>query len=564
VLVALLILPVGIAGSSPSPAAAATPVGRAGALYYETATSTGTLAIDRLSLSGPAARRQVAVVGNVTVYGIAVAGPWIYWSTASGPRARGAIMRAPLNGGSARTLVGGLTDAGSVVAAGRWVYFTDERSIARVALTGSHLRRDFIALPQERGGGVADGLATDGVHLYFSRCQDDTIGRVDLDGRDLRRAAIVLASRTCPQGIAVAGSRVYWTELGSGRIGRASLDGRSIDRRWLDTRSDQGPFQIVADRAHVYWTWGGEADTPSYTGRADADGSHLDRRFLVNSLYPMALSTAAAAAVPAGAAVARAAVAQRPRARAAAAACLVPGAGKPLDRIWRPDMRSAIGYVRGRSGDIAFAVRTAGAFEGYRPDHQEWSASVLKAMLLVAYLDRPSVAGRALTAADTSLLTPMITMSDNDAADAVDEIVGAAGLQALAARVGMTRFAAAEPIWGESEITPRDQTTFFLHIDRDVVARHRAYAMHLLASITPPQRWGIGEVAPKGWALYFKGGWGSGTGLIDNQVALLTRGCARVSIAVLTMDDGSHAYGKQTLKEVFARLLTGLPTGPHH
>jgi hypothetical protein len=125
----------------------------------------------------------------------------------------------------------------------------------------------------------------------------------------------------------------------------------------------------------------------------------------------------------------------------------------------------------------------------------------------------------------------------------------------------MNRFAAAEPIWGESEITPRDQTTFFLHIDRDVVARHRAYAMHLLASIIPAQRWGIGEVAPKGWALYFKGGWGSGTGLIDNQVALLTRGCARVSIAVLTMDDGSHDYGKQTLREVFAKLLTGLPTG---
>jgi hypothetical protein len=31
---------------------------------------------------------------------------------------------------------------------------------------------------------------------------------------------------------------------------------------------------------------------------------------------------------------------------------------------------------------------------------------------------------------------------------------------------------------------------------------------------------------------------------------------------VLTMDDGSHAYGKQTLRAIFARLLRGLPTGP--
>jgi hypothetical protein len=86
---------------------------------------------------------------------------------------------------------------------------------------------------------------------------------------------------------------------------------------------------------------------------------------------------------------------------------------------------------------------------------------------------------------------------------------------------------------------------------------------HLLASIVPSQRWGIGEVAPKGWKLYFKGGWGYGTGLIDSQVALLTQGCVRVSIAVLTMYDGSHAYGKQTLKVIFRKLLRGLPTGPH-
>jgi hypothetical protein len=77
----------------------------------------------------------------------------------------------------------------------------------------------------------------------------------------------------------------------------------------------------------------------------------------------------------------------------------------------------------------------------------------------------------------------------------------------------------------------------------------------------PSQRWGIGEVAPKGWRLYFKGGWGSGTGLVDNQVALLTRGCDRVSIAVLTMYDGSRSSGKQTLKAVFHKLLTGLPIG---
>lgn len=250
-------------------------------------------------------------------------------------------------------------------------------------------------------------------------------------------------------------------------------------------------------------------------------------------------------------------------ATAATSACLVPGVGKPLDRVWRPNILSGIGYKRQRVGNIAFGVRTDGAFYAYRPDSQLWSASVVKAMLMVAYLNRPAIANRNLSDYDRSLLIPMITQSDNNAADTVDTIVGASGLTALAKRVGMTHFQAVEPTWGETRITVRDQTKFFLHIDSYIPPLHRYFAMKLLASIIPSQRWGIGEVAPKGWQLYFKGGWGSGTGLIDSQVVLLTRGCARVSIAVLTMNDGSHAYGKDTLRGMFQQLLKGLPTGPH-
>jgi hypothetical protein len=248
-----------------------------------------------------------------------------------------------------------------------------------------------------------------------------------------------------------------------------------------------------------------------------------------------------------------------PSSARAADSCLVPGFGQPLGQLWQPGMQAARAYAHTRRGDIAFAVRTDTVFDGYRAGHEEWSASVLKAMLLVAYLDRPSVRDRNLDGHDRSLLFPMITRSDNDAATIVDHIVGDAGLSRLARRVGMRRFVPVAFPWGESRITAADQTRFFLHIDSFVPARHRAYALHLLASITPSQRWGIGRVAPRGWRLYFKGGWGSGTGLIDHQVALLTRGCARVSVAVLTMDDGTHAYGKATLQNLFARLLKGLP-----
>jgi hypothetical protein len=232
-----------------------------------------------------------------------------------------------------------------------------------------------------------------------------------------------------------------------------------------------------------------------------------------------------------------------------------------LNQLWRPDMPAAVSYARSRIGDIAFAVRTDHRFHGYRANHVEWSASVVKAMLMVAYLDRPSVANRPLDDADVSLLIPMIEHSDNGAATAVIGIVGLSGLRALAARVGMTNFDPVLPVWGETHITSADQTKFFYRIDSYITPRHRRFGMHLLASIAPSQRWGIGEVTPRGWTPYFKGGWGSGTGLIDNQVVLLKRGCSRAAIAVLTMHDGSHAYGKETLRGIFSRLLRGFPKG---
>jgi hypothetical protein len=83
--------------------------------------------------------------------------------------------------------------------------------------------------------------------------------------------------------------------------------------------------------------------------------------------------------------------------------------------------------------------------------------------------------------------------------------------------------------------------------------------MHLLSSITPSQRWGVAKIRLHGWKLYFKGGWGSGSGAVDHQVALLEKGEQRVSLAVLTTGSPSHEYGEETLRGVFARLLHRLP-----
>jgi hypothetical protein len=178
-------------------------------------------------------------------------------------------------------------------------------------------------------------------------------------------------------------------------------------------------------------------------------------------------------------------------------------------------------------------------------------------MLLVAYLRQPGVRRRRLRASYRSLLGPMIRRSDNAAASQVCNIVGTGGLARLARRAHMRRFHPTRP-WGLSTIDVADQTRFFLHIDRHLPWRHRRYALRLLGSVVPAQRWGIARVRPRGWALYFKGGWGSGTGWVDHQVALLRRGRRRLSVAILITSSPSHAYGNETLRGVAARLLRGL------
>jgi Beta-lactamase enzyme family len=224
---------------------------------------------------------------------------------------------------------------------------------------------------------------------------------------------------------------------------------------------------------------------------------------------------------------------------------------------WHPGIAAARAWAARRAGLVSFAVRTPEDIRGVGLDRTYPSASVVKAMLLVAYLRRPSVRSRPLHGFDRALLNPMIRRSDNVAATRVRAIVTNAGLSRLARRVGMRRFAPAAA-WGLSRIDARDQTRFFLHIDRWMPRRHRTYGMHLLQTIIPPQRWGIARVVPAGWTLSFKGGWGAGTGAVDHQIGLLTLDGDRVAIAVLTVGNPSHAYGEATEQGVAKRLLAGL------
>ena len=223
---------------------------------------------------------------------------------------------------------------------------------------------------------------------------------------------------------------------------------------------------------------------------------------------------------------------------------------------WRQAFETAGRWAATRDGRVSFAlVDEEGELHERGGDEAYPAASVIKAMLLVAYLNRPEVSGARLDAASRALLEPMIASSDNDAASRVHEIVGNPGLAQVARWAGMTDFASA-PGWGQARITAAGRARFSARVDGLVPDRHRGFARSLLASIVPGQRWGVPAATPSWVRVYFKGGWRpEETGWIVHQVALAERGGRRVALAVLTDGDRSEEYGRETIEGVTRRVL---------
>jgi len=220
-----------------------------------------------------------------------------------------------------------------------------------------------------------------------------------------------------------------------------------------------------------------------------------------------------------------------------------------------PRLRAVKSWLRSRGAINSWAlIDSWGRLHGFAPDRTYVSASLVKAMLLVAYLR--GIGNRAPDAGERASLGPMITVSSNDAADTIYYRVGDAALYRLAELAGMKSFSVAG-YWGNARLSAEDQARFFNRIDRLVPKASRGYARGLLSSIASHQRWGFSRYSLSvGFKTFFKGGWrGTGAGQLVHEAALFERGPTRISMAVLTDGNPSHEYGTETLRGVAERLF---------
>ncbi len=145
-----------------------------------------------------------------------------------------------------------------------------------------------------------------------------------------------------------------------------------------------------------------------------------------------------------------------------------------------------------------------------RPEGRITTASVLKIELMAGVLLRAQDEDRDVTAAEDTLIVPMIAESaDPPASSLWLSLGGQSGMSALDDRLGLGDTVAATP-WGGTSTSAADQTWLVRQVllgegglfDAESSTRARDYMEGVIAS----QRWGITAGLPEGWTHPMKNG----------------------------------------------------------
>ena len=164
-------------------------------------------------------------------------------------------------------------------------------AIGRANRDGSGVNARFIPTPAHHGCGVAIA----GSHIYWA--SGGAIGRANVDGSgvDLQFIPGLAIPRTSapgvaggPCGVAVAGKYIYWMNTVGVptpvAIGRANLDGTGVNKRFITGVKPGCVIAVVG--GHIYWTNGGPVESRWAIGRANLDGTGVNQRFIRTAGYP--------------------------------------------------------------------------------------------------------------------------------------------------------------------------------------------------------------------------------------------------------------------------------------
>jgi hypothetical protein len=211
---------------------------------------------------------------------------------------------------------------------------------------------------------------------------------------------------------------------------------------------------------------------------------------------------------------------------------------------WDQRETAALRAAADGPGTVSFAVLDSQGREvaASPTDAPVPAASTIKALILVAYLRAPKVAGRDLTQREEAAMARMITASSNSDASRLLKKVGWPAVRTLAKEAGIADgFTPDQRQWGLSTVTAHSLATFFHELPALVPVRHRVFATGLFGQIIPAQQWGMADAAAAGWDWHAKAGWISSQ---VNQVGTFTRGADEFTVAItIAGPPGTGALG---------------------
>ncbi len=227
------------------------------------------------------------------------------------------------------------------------------------------------------------------------------------------------------------------------------------------------------------------------------------------------------------------------------------------DRAVQARLTKAIAAaVQNRANDVSVTVhdRRTDTYVHHNASLRNVTGSIVKVMVLVAFVQDRREAGRALTSYDRSLARRMITTSDNDATTTLFNAVGGKSrLQRLASSRGM-KDTRASSAWGLTTTSAADQGRLIDDIvDGDAFSDpdDQAYVLDLMGKVVPEQAWGVGAI-PASADVALKNGWISREPRAwrINSVGHVTAANRDYTLTMLSYDSASMDDGVALLNRV--------------
>jgi len=228
-----------------------------------------------------------------------------------------------------------------------------------------------------------------------------------------------------------------------------------------------------------------------------------------------------------------------------------------------------VAKAAGGSTKVGYALydSSGNLLGSYNDTSQNYSASISKAMILVAYLNQ--IGSGAISDSAKLNLTAMIEQSDDAASNRVYHLLTNPVVQinAVASAAGMSGFKidTSDPLYvlGQSDITAGDFAKFFSKIDTMFPAAQKNFAMNLLANIN--QQVGLLQAGLPG-TVYSKEGWkpepdktnpfgNQGSPWVVNQAAQFSASGTTYGLAVTVSGANSQTAGEALIKKVVAALI---------